>query len=84
MAISSANNHGDLPRLTKMKIVDLCKNGGQRLCVSHGRTETRYSLEPSGHPVGPKVALEAVATGLLTPGCDGLFGTSDPQTWIAR
>jgi hypothetical protein len=77
-------NDMKMSRRTKATIFDPCLHGGQSLCISRSGKEAHYSLEPSGHRVDTKSALEAIATGLLKPGCDGLFGTSDSQTWSAQ
>lgn len=61
---------------------------GQRLVKSFrnkesGNTEVEFFYEPSGRRCGPKSAEAAIATGLLVPKGDGLFGAEFSQSWVA-
>lgn len=69
------------------RIVDRVR-AGETLCVhlhhkQTGECERIFHFEPSGQPASPRSSAEAITSGLLRPGHDGLFGPSDSQTWKA-
>lgn len=75
------------PKIPKRveKIVKACTSG-KILCrfnrqTAAGDTEIVFFLEPGGKKVGQKSAQQAIASGLLSPRNDGLFGSDTSQTW---
>lgn len=78
------------PKLSKrvLQIVEACRHG-ERLCKSlrikdSGEHEVRFHFEPSGRRAPEKSSAAAIASGLLFPGGDGLFGDDSSQTWVGR
>jgi len=56
--------------------------GGERLCVQHGKNGLSYWLEPSRKTVPRPVAEKLIQHHDVTAAADGLFG--DIQTWSWR
>ena len=48
-----------------------------------GMTEIEFAFEPGGKHVPTGTANAAIASGLLRPTGDGLFGAETSQTWVA-
>ncbi|WP_210482716.1 hypothetical protein [Microvirga antarctica] len=70
------------------RIIEKCQRGAV-LCRSNGReaagpTDAVFFFEPTGERVQPKTAFQVLATGLLRPRGDGLFGAESSQTWEAH
>jgi len=66
---------------TPAVIVKSCLRGA-KLCKSVTRRGTVFSLQPPGVRVERHHALQAIASGRLTPSRDGLFANSN-QSWEA-
>lgn len=65
------------------RVIDQVR-GGQKLCKFRTGAETiEFVLEPRAIPIAPKAANAAIASGLLRPQGDGLFGADTSQTWVA-
>lgn len=69
------------------RVIDAARNG-KKLCktlrkTAEGKTDVEFSLEPVARRVPLKDAQEAIASALLVPTGDGLFGDETSQTWIA-
>ena len=66
------------------KIVDRLRKG-ETLCKTMARNDrgwtVAYFFEPTNRPCSVKTAERAIASGLLAPNNDGLFG--ETQTWRA-
>jgi hypothetical protein len=69
------------------RIVERCRGGGgQTLCITYRPREIGPPVcwfEPSGRTVAHLSVMEAIASGLLVSGGDGLFGDETAQTWRA-
>lgn len=69
------------------RVIDAARDG-KKLCktlrkTAEGKTEVEFSLEPVARRIPVKDAQEAIASTLLAPSGDGLFGEETSQTWIA-
>lgn len=79
----------DIEKLPKCvrRAIELVQ-GGATLVYQHrikatGAGEESFHFEPSGRACGPTTARAAIASGLLKPRCDGLFGAESSQSWGA-
>ncbi len=77
-------NEDDEPLLPKrvQHVIDRCF-AGEVMVKQLRETGPEFWFWPSGDACGPASAQEAIDTGLLKPGKDGLFGGPEAQTWRA-
>jgi hypothetical protein len=69
-----------------LRVLAAVNKKGQVLVREHrrnrnGDSEEVFHFEPSGHHCPPASAREAIASGLLHPRGDGLFGFDTSQSW---
>jgi hypothetical protein len=69
-----------------LRVLATVNKGGQVLIREHrhdrnGNPEEVFHFEPSGRHCPPASAREAIASGLLHPRGDGLFGFDTSQSW---
>lgn len=69
-----------------VRVINTVNRKGQVLVREHrqdrnGQPVEQFHFEPSGRHCPPASAREAIASGLLHPRGDGLFGFDTSQSW---